>query len=127
MTLMLAVAACGSDDSDSSSATTAPATPATAAGGALKLTAEEKGGLSFDKKDLSAKSGEVTITMDNPSGASLPHDIAIEGEGVEEAGEVVGPGGTSQVKAELKPGTYTFYCSVGQHRQAGMEGTLTVQ
>jgi uncharacterized cupredoxin-like copper-binding protein len=28
---------------------------------------------------------------------------------------------------DVKPGTYTFYCSVDAHKAAGMEGTLTVQ
>ena len=65
--------------------------------------------------------------MDNPDGNGMPHDVAIEGDGVDATGEVVQPGGVSEVSADLKPGTYTFYCSVGQHRQAGMEGTLTVQ
>ena len=36
-------------------------------------------------------------------------------------------GGTSTVTATLKPGTYTFYCSVDGHEAAGMKGTLTVK
>jgi uncharacterized cupredoxin-like copper-binding protein len=36
-------------------------------------------------------------------------------------------GGTKNVTLNLKPGTYKFFCSVPGHRQAGMEGTLTVQ
>jgi uncharacterized cupredoxin-like copper-binding protein len=51
----------------------------------------------------------------------------ITGNGVSVAGVVVGPGGTSTVSASLKPGTYTFYCTVPGHREAGMSGTLTVK
>jgi plastocyanin len=35
-------------------------------------------------------------------------------------------GGSKTLTLNLKAGTYTFYCSVPGHRQAGMEGTLTV-
>jgi uncharacterized cupredoxin-like copper-binding protein len=40
---------------------------------------------------------------------------------------VVQNGGTSTVSETLKPGTYTFYCSVDGHEAAGMKGTLTVK
>jgi uncharacterized cupredoxin-like copper-binding protein len=35
-------------------------------------------------------------------------------------------GGTADLTANLKAGKYEFYCPVDGHRQAGMEGTLTV-
>jgi uncharacterized cupredoxin-like copper-binding protein len=123
---------CGGDDDSGDAA--APATqastaPSSSSDAASKLTlaAAEDGGLSFTKKSLDAKAGSVTLTMDNPSGDQMPHAISIEGNGVDEDGEVVQPGGTSTVTVDLKPGKYTFYCPVGQHRQNGMEGTLTVQ
>jgi plastocyanin len=135
------VAGCGGSDSSSSggggyggvpakttTATTTPATPAASAGAELALKADESSGLAFDPKSLSAKAGKVTITMDNPDADSLPHAIAVEGPGaVRATGETVQPGGTSKVSLDLKPGTYTFYCPVGSHRSAGMEGTLTVR
>jgi uncharacterized cupredoxin-like copper-binding protein len=108
--------------------TTAGAATSTAsARGALKISAVESNGLSFDKKSLTAKAGKVTITMDNPSGNSQMHAVAIEGNGTDEDGQTAQPGGTSTVALTLKPGQYTFYCPVPGHRQAGMEGTLTVQ
>ena len=39
----------------------------------------------------------------------------------------ISDGGTSTVTENLKPGTYTFYCSVDGHEAAGMKGTLTVK
>jgi plastocyanin len=135
MALVLGIAACGGDDDASvggggggAAETGAQSTaPASSGAGGLTIAADEKGGLSFDKKSLQASAGSVTITMDNPDGNRMPHNVAIEGNGVDEAGKIVQPGAESTVTADLKPGTYTFFCAVGQHRQAGMEGTLTVK
>ena len=128
--LALALAACGGDDEEEPAATTeaAPAEtaeePSGGAGGALKLNADAQQ-LAFDKDALTAKAGAVTIEMTNPS--SIPHNIAIKGSGVDEKGEIVPKGETSTVKATLKAGHYTFYCSVGGHEAAGMKGDLTVE
>lgn len=123
-----ALAACGSSGKSSKEST---ATPASASGGGeqVKLTAEEPGPgrFAFSKSKLTAKAGSVTLTMDNPGSDKAPHAIAVEGNGVDKDGQVVQPGSTSTVTADLKPGTYTFYCPVDGHRQEGMEGTLTVK
>jgi plastocyanin len=138
----LAVAGCGgggSNTSTSASSSPAPAastTPATStpassggtssgSGSSLKISADPSGKLAFNTKTLSAKAGKVTITMDNPS--AVPHGVAIEGGGVDKDGQVVNKGGKSTVSVTLKPGKYTFYCPVPGHKEAGMEGTLTVQ
>jgi uncharacterized cupredoxin-like copper-binding protein len=91
----------------------------------LTLSTEPSGELAFDKTELEAETGNVTIAARNP--APVPHNVAIEGDGVDEEGPVVEQGGTSEVSAELQPGEYTFYCSVPGHREAGMEGALTVK
>jgi plastocyanin len=93
--------------------------------GALRLSADPGGELRFDRSSLEARAGRVTLVMDNPS--SVPHNVSIEGRGVDEEGETVDEGGRSTVRAELRPGEYDFYCSVPGHRQGGMEGTLTVR
>jgi plastocyanin len=81
--------------------------------------------LEFDTTELTAKAGKVTIDFKNPS--AIPHNVVIEQNGKELAGfEPIAEGEESE-SAELKPGTYTFFCSVPGHRQAGMEGTLTVE
>jgi uncharacterized cupredoxin-like copper-binding protein len=98
-----------------------------AGGTTLRISADPGGDLAFDKSSLSAKAGEVTIVMKNPSSATAPHAVEIEGQGVEEESETVDPGGTAAVAAKLDPGTYEFYCPVGNHADAGMEGELTVK
>ena len=96
--------------------------------GAVKQTLQLKADptrLAFDKSTLTAKAGTVRIVMQNPS--QIPHNVSLEGPGgLDLHGKTVPNGGASQVSANLKPGKYTFYCSVPGHRQAGMEGTLTV-
>jgi len=116
-----ALAGCGGGGSKKSSST--PAATASGPATSLKLAAD-KSALKFDKTSLTAPAGKVTITMSNPS--NLSHNIAIEGGGLDSAGEIVGNGGTSTVTANLKAGKYTFFCAVDGHRQAGMQGTLTV-
>ena len=65
----------------------------------------------------------------HPDGQPLlgPRQRLIDGGGVDEKGKTVGPGGTSTVRTELRPGEYAFYCSVAGHREGGMEGALTVK
>ena len=82
-------------------------------------------GLAYQFADAKAPAGELRVTSENPQ--SVPHDIAVEGNGVNEKGEVVQGGGTSEFSANLQPGEYTFFCSVPGHREGGMEGKLTVE
>lgn len=103
-----------------------PAGPSPSAGSAapLKVAANSEGQLAFDTKQLQAKAGQVTITFTNS--APLEHNLTIA-----EGSHVVGAtatfrGSSRTLKLNLKPGTYTFYCSVPGHRQAGMEGKLRV-
>ena len=94
----------------------------------LKLAADPGGALKYDKSTLTAKTGNVTIDFDNPSSATAPHAVEVEGNGVEQASDTIDPGNKTSVTIDgLKPGTYTFYCPVDGHKQAGMEGTLTVK
>jgi uncharacterized cupredoxin-like copper-binding protein len=82
-------------------------------------------GLAYKYADAQANAGQVTIESKNPQ--STQHDIGIEGNGINQKGAVVTSGGTSKFTVNLKPGTYTFYCSVDGHRQAGMQGKLVVK
>jgi plastocyanin len=130
--LAIPIAGCGDDDDSSDggggggggASTQAEDTGGGGGEQTLKISADPGGQLKFDKSSLTAKAGKVTIVMDNPS--DLPHAVEIEGDGVEVAGEVVMKGGVSKATADVKAGEYEFYCPVGNHKDAGMEGTLTV-
>jgi plastocyanin len=94
-------------------------------GGTVQLEADATD-LAYDTTSLSSKSGKVTIDLTNPS--ALEHDVAIEQDGKQLAdSELVANGAKTSASAELGPGTYTFFCTVPGHREAGMEGTLTVK
>ena len=126
--LLLALAGCGGDDESGGSGSGGGGSSSGSSGGGggqqIALAAPEDGSLKFDKTELEGKAGTVTINFDNPS--TTPHAVEIEGNGVEEASDTVTSSKTS-VTADLKAGTYAFYCPVGNHRAEGMEGTLTVK
>lgn len=80
--------------------------------------------IDFEDAPDTAEAGTVTVGLDNQGGA--PHDVTFEEAGDETVAEANG-GETDEGEIDLDPGTYTYYCSVGNHREAGMEGTLEVQ
>jgi plastocyanin len=123
---VFAAAGCGGSSNSNSSSGTAATTSAGGGGGGgnqLAISADPSQ-LKFNTSQLNATAGKVTITMTNPS--QLQHDVSIKG-GVNVTGNIVGQGGKSVASANLKPGQYTFYCSVDGHEAAGMTGTLTVK
>jgi plastocyanin len=114
--LVLGLAACGGGNGDEDGE------PA-GGGTTLELAADPGGGFSFDKETLEAPAGTITIHLTND--ASIPHDIGVKGDNVDEVSDTVTQGEVS-LTVDLEPGTYTFYCSVPGHEAGGMEGTLTV-
>ena len=102
-----------------------PDAVAQAENGTLDIPADPTGLVQYEFGSAEAPAGALTINSPNES--SVDHNIAVEGNGVDEIGPVVKDGGTSTVKVDLRPGEYEFYCSVEGHREAGMAGKLTVE
>lgn len=138
----LALVACGSSSSsDSSSSTTEASGGESQAeqGGAakeeagagssastLKFEADPNGELAYTTDHMTAKAGKVTIDFKNPQ--SLDHNVALENSKGEEIASVEPiADGSETTTADLKPGTYHYFCTVPGHREAGMEGTLVVK
>jgi plastocyanin len=92
----------------------------------LDVTSPEDGSLVFDPNGLEAKPGNVMITYSNPSAVS--HSLALATSNGNVLGEtsVFTDGEESVDLSSLAPGKYVFYCTVPGHREAGMEGDLTV-
>lgn len=96
--------------------------PIAAKAGTLTIGAID--GTAFQSTQATATAGQLTVKMPNKS--SIQHDIGLKGVSGAQ-GKVVPQGGTSTFTVTLKPGKYTFFCSVPGHEQAGMKGTLTVK
>jgi plastocyanin len=130
LALGLGLAACGGDDEDdeepapAAEETTEDTNGGGGGGATISLAAAADGSLAFDQSSLTAAAGEITIELTNESG--IPHNVGIEGNGVNEVSDTITEGSTS-LTVTLEPGEYTFYCAVPGHREGGMEGTLTVE
>lgn len=101
---------------------------AAAQNGKLEIDADPNGQLAYLVSRATAPAGALEI--DSRNDASIPHDIALQ-EGTSGAilgqGEDVSNGGVSRVSVDLRPGTYTFFCTLPGHREGGMQGTLIVR
>jgi plastocyanin len=103
------------------------ASPAVERNGHLAISANPSGQLAYTVNQARATAGPITISMTNMSG--VPHNLAIQSgtSGPVLGATPVSPSGTHAITLNLRPGTYTFFCQVPGHRQAGMLGTLTVR
>jgi plastocyanin len=126
------LAACGGDDDDETTAAATTEATTTAAGGGgggggtIKFEADPNGALAYTQTDVSGPAGGDTIEFVNDS--STPHDVTIEDSGGSQLAQTeVITGDTTSTDATLEAGSYTFFCSVDGHREAGMEGTLTIK
>ena len=140
--LAVTFVACGDDNDDNgTTATTTTTSSNETAGGAaaggkanaaeggestLMIEADPNGDLAYTTTKATTNAGKVKVEFDNPQ--PLTHDVAFEDSSGEDVGatELISDSTTSTT-LNLKPGTYTFYCTVPGHREAGMEGTLTVK
>jgi plastocyanin len=122
------VTAAGGKDTGRLADAVKPATsnrPIAAENGVLQMPANPDGQLAYASTQATAEAGQLKIESKND--ANIPHDIALEGNGVNEKGEVVQDGGTSEIDVELQTGEYTYFCTVAGHREGGMQGKLTVK
>jgi plastocyanin len=101
---------------------------AAAQAGKLEIDANPDGQLAYEVS--SATAGPGGLQIDSRNASSIPHDIALQegtGGNLLGKGRTVSNGGVSTVSVSVRPGRYTFYCTLPGHREGGMQGTLTVR
>ena len=108
------VAGCGGDDDDDDAG----------GGGATEIAMTE---YAFDPANITG-GGEDTITVTN--NGQLPHNytaISAGGQGTVDAttGDV-NPGSTAEITLNLEPDEYEVVCTIDDHGDKGMRGTLNV-
>jgi uncharacterized cupredoxin-like copper-binding protein len=143
------VAGCGGDDDDDEPEASATATTtetdtggddqATGGGGQAGGGQEPSAGGGGETLDVSlvdfrieptnatVQAGEVTFNVSNDGEA--PHNLEVEGPtGEAELEQDLAPGESGELTVDLsEPGTYKWYCPVGDHESLGMVGEVTVQ
>lgn len=113
LALALPLTACGGDDEGSS-----PSTPSGARGNELVVHAKDS--LKFDKTAYSAEAGTIDVSYINDG--AIAHTLLVK----EHDGFKLEVGGRDEGTLELEAGTYTLYCDIAGHEEAGMEAELTV-
>jgi uncharacterized cupredoxin-like copper-binding protein len=112
----LALAGCGGDDGGGEEATNGTASQT----------------FSIVESDFTLSPATVTVdgpgtyTFEATNDGGVDHALEIEGNGIEEETDTIGPGESASVTVDLESGTYEMYCPIGNHRDLGMSGEITV-
>ena len=116
----------GGGDSSTSTAASATTTAAQGGAGASSVDVSETD-FKLNPSDPKVKSGQVTFNVSNDG--QTVHSLEVEGpNGDQELQSDLSPGQKGVLSVDLsKPGKYEFYCPVGNHKQLGMKGEITVQ
>ncbi len=113
----LALAGCGGDAGGGKTVTVGKGKP-------VVVKADE---YEFDPGNIVIKGGGGSVRIQLTNDGAQAHDLHVQKDGDDLGGTpVFGPGQTQTATVKLEPGTYEFFCSVGDHEQLGMKGTLTV-
>jgi uncharacterized cupredoxin-like copper-binding protein len=105
----LTLTACGGGDDDDAGDT--------GGGDVQTLTVRSNNALEFNPESLTAHAGEIRIVHENEGTTS--HTFVLDQQDFKLVDDDEG-------EIDLAAGDYIFYCDVPGHRDAGMEGTLTV-
>jgi uncharacterized cupredoxin-like copper-binding protein len=132
--LAVPIAGCGGDD-DGNGNGSGSGGAVYGGGGTTQATTPTGGGETVDMSltdfalnpaDPTVKAGTVTFNVTNDGQA--PHALEVEGPGGEVETDTLSAGGSAKLTVDLnQPGTYEMYCPVGNHREMGMEGQVTVR
>ena len=116
--LLVSAGGCGGDD-DEPGRTVTVRSPAT-----LPVVADE---YSFDPETIVLlRGGELTIELENVG--SLAHNLRVFDGGSDIGGTPTFTGGeTRSGTVSVEPGEYELICTVGNHADLGMTGTLRVE
>jgi plastocyanin len=118
---LYSLAGCGSEDGPGRTATVANDAP-------IKVVADE---YSFDPETLVVKTGaggvEATVPFRLQNDGALAHNLKVFDGETELGGTPIFQGGETRFgRVALKPGEYRMVCTVGNHEELGMTGTLEV-
>ena len=116
--LTLALAGCGADEDKPGRTVTVNADRP------IPVTADE---YAFDPETIVAKGGR-RLTFELENRGDLAHNLRVFDGEDEVGGTDSFPGGeTRDATVELEPGEYRLVCTVGNHEDLGMTGTLQVR
>jgi plastocyanin len=115
--LALTAAGCGGDDEQVRTVTTP-------ANSTLRVLADE---YSFDPGAIVVR-GAGTLTIELRNEGALAHNLRVRRGGEALGGTPSFPGGqTRSARLNLEHGSYELICTVGDHAELGMTGTLRVR